>query len=189
MGAFLFAFDNAMVVMYKPRMSPYKNREQANAARRKRYAEDPQFRAQLLAYTEKHYRKNKSHYDEYRAKWRRDGRQSKPEKFRRYDLKNKFKITPEWYEEQLQKQGGVCAICGRPETGIDNFHGKVRRLAVDHDHKCCPGNRSCGKCVRGLLCSKCNPALAVVESVGDWGTKALAYLTRYDTMSEGVSNA
>lgn len=63
-------------------------------------------------------------------------------------LKYNFGITVERYEEMLARQGGVCAICKRRP-------GK-RRLAVDHDHSCCPGRRSCGKCVRGLLCKACN---------------------------------
>jgi hypothetical protein len=60
-----------------------------------------------------------------------------------------YNLTPERYAAMLEAQAGVCAVCRRVDsTG--------RELAVDHDHSCCHGPRSCGKCVRGLLCSRCN---------------------------------
>lgn len=64
----------------------------------------------------------------------------------------RYGLTPEQYVEMLDKQGGVCAICKKPEA-------KKKRLAVDHDHSCCSGIKSCGKCIRGLLCSLCNNGL------------------------------
>ena len=37
-------------------------------------------------------------------------------------------------------------------------------IHVDHDHECCRvKNRSCGKCVRGLLCHGSNIALDHIE--------------------------
>ncbi|WP_081654940.1 endonuclease VII domain-containing protein [Amycolatopsis orientalis] len=60
-----------------------------------------------------------------------------------------YSITEDQYQELYRAQGGACAICQRAT-------GKTKRLAVDHDHSCCPGPVSCGKCVRGLLCTPCN---------------------------------
>jgi|FreactTroBogLake_1042271.scaffolds.fasta_scaffold28528_2 hypothetical protein len=160
-------------------MSVPKDREAYNAARRKRYAEDPEFRAQLLAYTKKHVTKNREHYNEYARQWKKKTRKNNPDKARSTDRRLKYKVPDGWYEEQLAKQGGGCAICGRNETGMDSWNKKLKRLSIDHNHKCCPGGNSCGKCVRGILCSKCNPALAMVEEVPDWCAKALAYLSQY----------
>jgi Recombination endonuclease VII len=72
-------------------------------------------------------------------------------------LKYYYRMTLEEYDFLLEAQGGHCAIC--PKTPEEN--GK--RLAVDHDHRCCPGKESCGKCIRGLLCAHCNLAIGLLE--------------------------
>jgi hypothetical protein len=70
----------------------------------------------------------------------------------------------------LVRQGGGCAICRR-----DN--GK-RLLAVDHDHACCPGERTCGKCVRGLLCDGCNHGLGKFRDDPELLRRAAEYAAR-----------
>lgn len=61
---------------------------------------------------------------------------------RAYNLAYLYGVTLEWYEAQLQAQGGRCAICGYvPKEG-------QRRLAVDHNHYT---NK-----IRELLCQRCN---------------------------------
>lgn len=71
-------------------------------------------------------------------------------------LKHTYKITLKQYEEMFLAQDGRCAICREEQQfGI--------RLCVDHDHSCCPGDKSCGKCVRKLLCSRCNTTLGKVN--------------------------
>lgn len=66
-------------------------------------------------------------------------------------LKNEFGIDPLTYQHLFELQEGKCAICrGRPTT---------KRLAVDHDHACCKTPPFCGRCTRGLLCSRCNHEL------------------------------
>lgn len=85
-------------------------------------------------------------------------------------LKHLYRMSPEEYEAKLAGQVGVCAVCARPPG--------AKHLSVDHDHGCCPGGRSCGSCVRGLLCTPCNMALGVLENV-EWRAQAEHYLERY----------
>jgi hypothetical protein len=85
----------------------------------------------------------------------------------------KHGLTPESYQALLDSQGGACASCGR-ETP-DNT-GRLKMFPVDHDHSCCPGEFSCGQCIRGLLCVGCNTAAGVLESAR--AQKVMAYLER-----------
>jgi len=85
---------------------------------------------------------------------------------RKIRLKTRYGITPEQYDAMLVTQGGVCAICGRPETSVCG--GKVRSLAVDHDHRT-------GK-VRALLCGDCNTVLGRADDSPERLEKAAAYL-------------
>lgn len=87
-------------------------------------------------------------------------------------LRNCFGIGVDQYEDVLKSQHGVCAICQQPcKSG--------RRLAVDHDRSCCPRDRSCGKCVRGLLCMNCNNGIGRFEDDVELLYAAIAYLGKW----------
>lgn len=72
------------------------------------------------------------------------------------ELVKKYGITLKDYDRMLAEQKGGCRLCGiTPEE-------QGKRLAVDHAHDCCPyrrDGRTCGKCIRGLLCEDCNLGL------------------------------
>jgi hypothetical protein len=72
-----------------------------------------------------------------------------------------YRLTPEQYGELLAKQGGRCAVCGTDDPGKSRGR-EVGRFAVDHDHDCCPGRNSCGRCIRGLLCRGCNTGIGLL---------------------------
>lgn len=66
-------------------------------------------------------------------------------------------LTQESFDALLNSQDGRCAICG------DQFSSMP---VIDHDHSCCPPtrpSRSCGLCVRGLLCQPCNMGLTLLD--------------------------
>ncbi len=85
-------------------------------------------------------------------------------------MKNRYGITLDEYENRLAYQNGSCAICLRPP--------KAAALHVDHDHSCCPQRkRSCGKCIRGLLCEDCNRALGMFDDDIQRLKRAMEYLS------------
>ena len=75
-------------------------------------------------------------------------------------LMKAYGITARQYDAMLARQGGVCAVCGKPPTRC--------RLAVDHAH-------DATKRVRGLLCDPCNRRRVSNQTV-DTARRILAYL-------------
>jgi hypothetical protein len=69
-------------------------------------------------------------------------------------------------------QGHACAICSDPlewDTAV-----------VDHDHSCCPAKaKTCGACVRGFLCSRCNAGIGMFLDDPDRLVQAIAYLENW----------
>ncbi|HEX4521063.1 MAG TPA: endonuclease VII domain-containing protein [Gaiellaceae bacterium] len=86
---------------------------------------------------------------------------------RRVQTLRRYGITAEQFEGMLEAQEGACAIC----------HAEEVVLQVDHDHSCCPGQRSCGGCIRGLLCAKCNTAVAFFDDDPERLRRTISYLT------------
>jgi hypothetical protein len=149
---------------------------------------------------------NKDHLnsDEYRArqreyhrKWRAINREKLRERQREYERNNpeiikrnrdrhketekfaatrfrlhiarKFSLTVEQYNEILASQGGVCKICRKQcDRRRNGLTKALAPLCVDHDHKT--------GAVRGLLCSKCNSALGLVNDDVETLRRAIDYL-------------
>jgi len=74
-----------------------------------------------------------------------------------YARQYRYGITREQYETMMDNQNHSCAVCKEPFTD-------TMRPYVDHDHNCCPGSKTCGNCVRGILCSGCNAFAALIET-------------------------
>lgn len=101
-------------------------------------------------------------------KWSQQWNEKNPEKRRELNRRKtlqKFGLTLEQYQAMLERQKGVCGICGKENPSGGN-------LAVDHNHVT-------GK-TRGLLCGTCNTALHKLEKDRDWATRAIGYLDKFD---------
>ena len=116
-----------------------------------------------------HYSKNlcKVHYTRNlrngKTETLHDKSNGKYEYGRQYHLRYIFKKTVEEYNE-MAKNG--CYVCGYMGNGHKMLH-------MDHDHKCCTPEyddngktkykRTCGNCVRGVLCDACNRSVGLYE--------------------------
>lgn len=79
------------------------------------------------------------------------------------------------FEDLLESQGGRCLVCKTSDPS--GVAGKGRDgWAVDHDHDCCPGKGSCGRCVRGILCHPCNVGLGFLNDSRERVQALLDYL-------------
>lgn len=144
-----------------------KNREKLREYDRKRRAENSEAES---ARSKQYYRENR---DEILLR-RKERREANPEVVKDIGLRHKYNITLEQYNKMLKEQEYVCAICKRHDA-------TEKSLSVDHDHKCCPGVRSCGDCVRALLCSRCNTGLGQFGNDEGYLQEALKYIKKYRT--------
>ena len=81
---------------------------------------------------------------------------------RKKNLKRRYSITEEQYNELFDSQCGKCAICGTHQKDLST------KLAVDHIH-------STGV-IRGLLCYNCNMGLGRFKDSEQLIISALSYL-------------
>ena len=115
--------------------------------------------------------------EEARAKQRlavKEWSRTNPEAVKNQSLRKQFGITIEQYRQMEHEQGGVCALCGQPETTIHrNKKGEVQSLAVDHCHTT--------KKVRGLLCANCNKGLGCFGDSTERLQQAIDYLKKHSS--------
>lgn len=100
---------------------------------------------------------------EYRKQWisRQD-----PNYSRNANLKRKYGITLEEYNEMFDKQGGLCMICERHQSELG------ATMHVDHCH-------TSGK-VRGLLCNNCNIGIGALQDSPRVLESALYYILDHE---------
>jgi hypothetical protein len=93
---------------------------------------------------------------------------------------HKYGINEEQFNFLLDQQDNRCAIC-------QEIFSEQVPPRIDHDHTCCPRNSNssisntmCGRCVRGLLCNKCNVGLGMLDDSVEKLISAVNYLqSRY----------
>lgn len=123
------------------------------------------------------YPKHKSTKDGYRSEckkcraiYSKEWREQNPEQRKSSHLKELYNITLDEYKAMWINQKGCCKLCGNYQFKFTQF------FAVDHNHKCCQGKTSCGKCIRGLLCNDCNTGLGKFKDNTDVLKKAINYI-------------
>jgi len=82
--------------------------------------------------------------------WTKNNKKRLTKYFREYNLKNRYGLTSEQWQQMFDKQQGCCAICGRHQTEF------TRILSVEHNHFT--------KEVRGLVCDNCNHLIDIYET-------------------------
>lgn len=123
------------------------------------------------------------------ATWRERNREKLREKGRKRNaaqralanrtgrLRVYYKLKEHDFNRMLALQNHRCAICDGDDPHSQNW-------CVDHDHSCCPTQRCCGKCIRGILCANCNRGLGAFKDTPKLFDAARMYLVDYKETEE-----
>src|SRR5712691_9627244 len=151
-----------------PRITEKNYMSLSNERRKKKYAENPEFRKRLQESNRRYRAAHKSEISERRRRRRATDPEYRARciaahaKNRRVNLLKRFGMSWREYELRLALQNGACAICRKKPKGL---------LCVDHCHVT-------GK-VRGLLCRKCNSALGFYDDDPGLARAGADYLTAF----------
>lgn len=104
---------------------------------------DPDYLARKRADAAFWREKNRYHVSAYHRQWREDA-------------KHGHGVRAVMWREQ----DGCCYLCGREL-------GPHRMAVIEHDHRCCPPNKSCAVCRRGLACYPCNSIIGLAADDPD----------------------
>lgn len=119
-------------------------------------------------YAREYRAQNPEKVSESYRRWRTENREYTLERNRQWRMENRDKLwvgelrrrhdgmTPGDWQAMWDAQGGRCYLCADPLDGL--------RAVIEHDHDCCPQNKSCARCRRGLACGNCN---SLVGFAGD----------------------
>lgn len=129
-----------------------------------RLSEDPEYIAIRYAYHKKWKQGEKG------QKWYKDNKSRIKQDQRVRQLANHYNLTLDDYTQLLKKFNNACALPHCKST---------TDLVIDHDHSCCPTARTCGKCIRGVLCRQCNVAIG---KLGDTLQSLLSVVNYLDSI-------
>jgi hypothetical protein len=154
------------------------NRDEINARNRERYAANREkFLAKNRTYREANREKTLAYQREYNATNQEEKNSKARERYlanrenelnrgRKYNaIPGKRRAVQMRYHHGMETdewaalwaaQDGCCYLC---ECPLD----PDGRVNIDHDHSCCPRNRSCRICRRGLTCTACNVAIGMAD--------------------------
>ena len=103
-----------------------------------------------------------------RAAWAKANPEKEAANKRRIDLKRRYGITVEQYDEMLAEQGGRCACCGTDTPGGNGWQ-------VDHCHD--------SDELRGILCHSCNVGIGHLGDNVDGVWQAMLYLVKHERVA------
>lgn len=133
-------------------------------ARLREYRQRPEVKARIAA-------QQRSYYDREKAS---KSRREYVQKVRERGVHTETLVSRSIFDAMLAEQGGVCAICRQPETKL-SAKGRVRRLAIDHDHRT-------GR-IRALLCSRCNTVVGYLKDDYRLAERAAVYMRDQERQS------
>jgi hypothetical protein len=122
-------------------------------------------RKERVSYTRRYRKENNRKIKRYMKNWRSRNKNQISVYNKEYRRTYRDRIYSCSIKDLEKKQKHRCGICGKKKV-----------LVVDHDHECCGPAKSCGECVRGLLCRPCNYLLGHAYDRIEILRKAINYL-------------